>query len=85
MKNGRTSEKIFGIAPVKEALRSGRRSIEKIQILESARENRLKEIVSMAARAGIRVEKVPRSVIERALPTEINHQGFFDLNWVFLF
>jgi 23S rRNA (guanosine2251-2'-O)-methyltransferase len=75
MKNGRVSEKVFGVAPVTEALRSGKRRIEKIFILEGAHENRLSEIGSLAARAGIKVEKVSRSVIERGLPPETNHQG----------
>lgn len=65
---------IYGVLPVLEALRSGRRNIERILIADSARHERLREIIETARRAGVPVRKEPRVALDR-LSGNANHQG----------
>ncbi len=44
-----TLDKIYGLIPVLEALRSGRRQIEQITIAENARHERLRELLDIRA------------------------------------
>jgi len=66
---------MFGVLPVLEALRARSRRIEKIQVAEGAREKRLEEIFDLARANGIRVDRVPREVLERSVEPNANHQG----------
>jgi 23S rRNA (guanosine2251-2'-O)-methyltransferase len=65
---------IFGVLPVLEALRSGGRRIERIVIADSARHERLREILEAAKRAGIPVRREPRPALDR-VSNNANHQG----------
>lgn len=66
---------LYGIGPILEALRAGRRSIQAVIIAEGARHERLREIVEAARAAGVPVKRVPRSHLTHIVGPEINHQG----------
>jgi 23S rRNA (guanosine2251-2'-O)-methyltransferase len=65
---------IYGLIPVLEVLRAGGKKLEQITIAEGARHDRLRELLSLAKQAGVRINRVPRLALDRALP-EIVHQG----------
>jgi len=65
---------IYGLAPVLEALRAGRRPIQKILIAAGANPSRLNELTETARRAGISVEKRDRRALDE-LTRRANHQG----------
>lgn len=69
-----TSNLIYGVNAVVEALRAGTRQIESITILESARPDRLKSLVELARQKGVPVHRVPRWDLDRTLG-EVRHQG----------
>ncbi len=69
-----SSNLIYGVNAVLEALRAGTRQIETITILESARPDRLKALLDLARQKGVRVHYVPRLELDRALG-EVRHQG----------
>src|SRR4029078_4549321 len=64
---------IYGPNAVLEALRAGRRKIEAITILESARPDRLKSLLDLAREKGIPVHRVPRFDLDRTLG-DVRHQ-----------
>ena len=66
---------IFGVLPVLEALRAENRKIEKVLILEGAREHRLSEIVSLAKVRGIPFQKMSRDVFSGIVGEGVNHQA----------
>ncbi len=65
---------IYGVSPVLEALRSGRRPIEKLLLLASAQPERLRELTEAARRAGIACERRSRRELDE-LTHRANHQG----------
>jgi 23S rRNA (guanosine2251-2'-O)-methyltransferase len=65
---------IYGPNAVLEALRAGKRQIETITILESARPDRLKSLLDLAREKGVPVHRVPRLDIDRSLG-DVRHQG----------
>ncbi|MEP6703620.1 MAG: RNA methyltransferase, partial [Acidobacteriota bacterium] len=65
----------FGVLPVLEALRASARRIDKIVVAEGVREKRLQEIFDLARASGVRVDRVPREVLERSVERGANHQG----------
>jgi 23S rRNA (guanosine2251-2'-O)-methyltransferase len=65
---------IYGLAPVLEALRARRRQIHKILIASGAHQSRLNELVEVARRAGVAVEKRDRRALDE-LTSGANHQG----------
>lgn len=69
-----TTNQLYGVAPVLEALRSGQRAIETITIAEGARNNRLGELMALARARGIPVRHAPRAALDRATGNA-NHQG----------
>ena len=69
-----SSDKIYGLIPVLEALRAGQRTIENITIAEGAKHERLRELLLLAKQAKIPVHRVPRVSLDKAL-TQIKHQG----------
>jgi 23S rRNA (guanosine2251-2'-O)-methyltransferase len=69
-----TSNLIYGVNAVVEALRAGTRQIETITILDSARPDRLKSLIDLARQRGVPVHRVPRLDIDRTLG-EVRHQG----------
>ena len=66
--------RIYGLSPVLEALRAGRRPINKILIAAASNQSRLNELTDAAQRAGIRVEKRHRRALDE-LTGNANHQG----------
>src|SRR4051795_824977 len=65
---------IYGPNAVLEALRAGKRQIETITILESARPDRLKSLIDLAREKGVPIHRVPRLDIDRSLG-DVRHQG----------
>ena len=65
---------VYGVNAVLEALRAGKRQIETITILESARPDRLKSLLDMAREKGVPVHRVPRLDLDRTLG-DVRHQG----------
>src|SRR5215213_1404524 len=65
---------IYGPNAVLEALRAGKRQIETITILESARPDRLKPLIDLAREKGVPVHRVPRLDLDRSLG-DVRHQG----------
>src|SRR5678809_479978 len=68
------SDLVYGPNAVLEALRAGKRPIEAITILESARPDRLKALIDLARQKGVPVHRVPRLDIDRSLG-DVRHQG----------
>ena len=64
------SDLVYGPNAVLEALRAGKRQIEAITILESARPDRLKALLDLAREKGVPVHRVPRFDLGDA-----RHQG----------
>ena len=65
---------VYGLNSVLEAVRAGRRSVDSITILESARPDRLRELVELARQKRIPVHRVPRLDLDRNLG-DARHQG----------
>src|SRR6187200_3274257 len=65
---------IYGVNAVLEALRAGTRQIEAITILESARPDRLKQLLDLPQNKRVPVHRVPRLDLDRTLG-EVRHQG----------
>jgi 23S rRNA (guanosine2251-2'-O)-methyltransferase len=65
---------VYGVNSVLEALRAGKRSIDSITILESARPDRLKLLLDLARQHRVPVHRVPRLDLDRNLG-EVRHQG----------
>src|SRR5689334_24718390 len=65
---------IYGPNAVLEALRAGRRQIETITILESARPDRSRSLIDLAREKGVPVHRVPRLDLDRTLG-DVRHQG----------
>lgn len=63
---------VYGLNAVVEALRAGRRQIESITILDSARPDRLKTIIELARQKSIPVHRVPRLNFDLG---DARHQG----------
>jgi 23S rRNA (guanosine2251-2'-O)-methyltransferase len=66
---------VFGVLPVLEALRANARRVDKIMVAEGVREKRLEELFDLARANGVRVDRVPREVLERSVDQNANHQG----------
>lgn len=67
--------RLYGVAPVLEALRAGQRPIEQITIAEGAQHFRLRELLELAHRSNVPVRRAPRIELERAVGAQVNHQG----------
>lgn len=70
-----SSAKIYGVLPVLEALRSGKRSIEQITIAENVQINRLRDLLHLAKEQGIVVNRVPKNSLAKFVEAGANHQG----------
>ena len=71
-----SSDRLYGLIPVLEALRAHNRRIEQITIADGARDARIKELMDLARQSGVPVHRVPRFDLDRALGNT-NHQGVF--------
>ena len=69
-----STNQIYGLMPVLEALRAGNKRLEQIMIAEGARHERLRELLDLAKHARVPVHRVPRFTLDRALPG-VTHQG----------
>jgi 23S rRNA (guanosine2251-2'-O)-methyltransferase len=67
--------KIYGVAPVLEALRAAERPIEQIVIAEGVHHYRLRELLSKAREHSIPVRHAPRAELQRMAGADANHQG----------
>ena len=65
---------VFGVNAVLEALRAGKRQVEAVVILQSARPDRLKAVLELAREKSVPVQRVPRLDLDRTLG-EARHQG----------
>jgi 23S rRNA (guanosine2251-2'-O)-methyltransferase len=65
---------IYGLAPALEALRARQREVQKILIASGARQSRLKELIEVARRASVPVERCERRELDE-LTGAANHQG----------
>lgn len=73
MGEGRKDEIVYGVNPVREALRSERRAFE-LYIAEHATEQRLTKIVAMAEEKGVPVRRRHKQDLARLCGSE-HHQG----------
>ena len=65
---------VYGVNAVLEALRAGKRQVESVTILQSARPDRLKAVLDLAREKGVPVQRVPRLDLDRR-SGEARHQG----------
>lgn len=70
-----TGMRLYGVAPVLEALRAGQRPLEQITIAEGAHHFRLRELLELAHRLNVPIRRAPRMEIERSVGAGVNHQG----------
>ena len=68
-------ERLYGIHPVQEALRAGRRPIRRLRVRAGRLRSELAEIVAAAVTAGIPVEESSPEELARGLEPGANHQG----------
>ena len=65
---------VYGVNAVLEALRAGKRQVEAVVILQSARPDRLRSVLELAREKKVPVQRVPRLDLDRTLG-EARHQG----------
>jgi len=65
---------IYGLSPVEEALRSGRRQISKLLLVSGARVSRIDTIEALARRAGAKIERRNRNQLDE-ITKNATHQG----------
>ena len=67
---------IYGVLPVLEILRAGRREIEQISVADTAQPHRLRELFELARTRGIVVNRVSKTILTRMVGDEAaNTQG----------
>jgi 23S rRNA (guanosine2251-2'-O)-methyltransferase len=65
---------IYGVSPIIEALRAGKRDVKEILIARGTKAARLEELRGLARRSNVRVKDEPRERLD-ALTEGANHQG----------
>lgn len=65
---------IYGLSPILEALRAGRRPINTILLASGAQPARINEVVTLAKQAHIKIERRERRVLDE-MTNGANHQG----------
>lgn len=73
-RQGSGADTIYGLIPVLEALRAGKKQVDQITLAEGVRHDRLRELLQLAKRNAVPVHRVPRSALDRTLPG-VTHQG----------
>lgn len=69
------TEVLYGRNAVREALRARRRGLHRLRVSSGVQETGvIAEIIKLAGRAGVPVERVERQVLDRQL-RDVNHQG----------
>ena len=66
---------IYGVLPVLESLRANSRRIDKVFIVDGAKEHRLNEIFDLARDHGVMIDRVSRETLSRLVGGGANHQG----------
>ena len=69
------SRLLYGVLPVQEALRANSRRVDKVFIVEGAKEQRLNEIFDLARKNSILIDRVSRENLSRLVGGGANHQG----------
>jgi 23S rRNA (guanosine2251-2'-O)-methyltransferase len=59
--NSGDEQKLYGVMPIIEAIRAGRRQIGEIEIVEGARDHRLLALTELAREHNIPIRRIPRS------------------------
>ena len=67
-------EILFGIHPVLETLKSGRRKIEQIHVATGRQDRKVRSILSLATQRGVPVARVPREALDQLASGGV-HQG----------
>jgi 23S rRNA (guanosine2251-2'-O)-methyltransferase len=67
--------RLYGVAPVLEALRAGHRPVERITIAEGVHHSRLRELIELARTRGVPVRHAPRADLARIVGAGTTHQG----------
>lgn len=70
-----SSNIIYGVLPVLEALRAANRRVDKVIIADGSRENRLSEIIDICRARSIVWNRVPRDRFVEIAEPGVNHQG----------
>jgi 23S rRNA (guanosine2251-2'-O)-methyltransferase len=70
-----SSEKIYGISPVLEALNSGKGRVQKIIAADGVAHARFTEIDRAARAQGVPLQKVSRKALSQFVDNDANHQG----------
>ncbi|MFP5237484.1 MAG: 23S rRNA (guanosine(2251)-2'-O)-methyltransferase RlmB [Acidobacteriota bacterium] len=65
---------LFGVHPVEEALRAGRRRFDHVLVARERRDARVEALVAACRQAGVRVRQEPREQLTQLAGTA-NHQG----------
>jgi 23S rRNA (guanosine2251-2'-O)-methyltransferase len=66
---------IYGVLPVTEALKAEGRRIERVFVLQGAREHRLGEIMDACRSHSIPFDRLTREAFVRHVNADVNHQG----------
>lgn len=74
-RSGIDAEVIYGIHPVREALRAGRRKTRRLRVRAGRGRPELAEIISAARAAGIPIEEASDEALTRGLSFGVSHQG----------
>jgi len=74
MRKGEREETLYGIHPVRETLKSGRRRVRLIQVVVGRQDRRVREILALASRKNVPVQRIPREDLDR-LAGGGSHQG----------
>jgi len=69
-----TTSLVYGLIPVLEVLRAGKRQIEEISIMEGGKPERLRHLFELARELRVPVRRVPRVELDRTLG-DVRHQG----------
>src|SRR5437773_5930448 len=73
-REGLTTSLVYGLIPVLEVLRAGKRQIEEISIMEGGKPERLRHLFELARELRVPVRRVPRVELDRTLG-DVRHQG----------
>ena len=70
----RSTEFLYGIHPVQEAVRAGRRKIVRVYTLQASRSRRIASLLIRVKQAGVSIKAIPSADIETLAQTD-RHQG----------
>lgn len=68
------TDEIFGVNPIIEALRAGRRPFQEITIADGVKDSRLRELIDLARARGVPVRHAARGTLDK-LTRDGSHQG----------